>query len=111
MKAFVKVVVAMITTALLSAPVFALDLQEAKNQGLVGEMPTGYLGSVSANPSEDVQALIADINGKRNAKYQQLAKSQGVPLEAVEKLAGEKAFEKTASGHYVKLPGGSWQKK
>lgn len=96
---------------LLVVPAFALDLQQAKSEGLVGELTTGYLGSPAAQPSAEIKALIADINSKRKAKYGQLAKSQGLPLEAIEKLAGEKAFEKTASGHFINVPGAGWQKK
>ncbi|WP_339136755.1 MAG: YdbL family protein [Candidatus Electrothrix sp. GW3-4] len=95
-------------TLLLCQPVFALDLQAAKAQGLVGETPTGYLDVVKASP--DAQQLIKDINAKRKAHYQQIAKKNKTPLSAVEKLAGQKAMEKTPAGQYVKV-GGKWQKK
>ena len=89
---------------------FALDLQQAKAQGLVGEKTNGYLGAPSA-PSAEVKALMADINAKRKAKYTQVAKKVAKPLSIVEQLAGEKAQNKTRAGHYIQTTGGSWQKK
>jgi len=111
MKTIYKLLLALATTFFLVLPAQALDLQQAKNQGLVGELATGYLGSPQGSPSADVKSLIADINAKRKAKYAEIAQSQGITLEAVEKLAGKKAFEKTESGHYVNVPGVGWQKK
>ena len=94
---------------LMALPVWALDLQGAKAQGLVGEQLNGYLGAVK--PSAAVNALVADINGKRKAMYQGIAKRNGTSIAAVEKLAGKKAIEKTAPGQYIQTPSGSWQKK
>ena len=94
-----------------SASCFALDLQEAKDKGLVGETPAGYLESPTGKPSAEVIALMADINGKRKVKYQEVAAKVGKSLSIIEQLAGEKALEKTESGHYVKLPSGEWVKK
>ena len=106
-----KKFLACITLSLLfiALPAFALDLQTAKNQGLVGETPSGYLEAVKA-PSAEVKALIADVNGKRKQKYKDIAARNNTSLQAVEQLAGKKAIEKSAPGSYIKL-GGSWQQK
>jgi len=96
---------------LLSLSAAAMDLQEAKAKGLVGEVANGYLASPKENPDADIRALIQDVNAKRKSKYQELAKAQGVPLSTIEKLAAEKTFEKTASGHYIKVSGVGWVKK
>ena len=106
-----KLLLAFATAALLCTQAWALDLQAAKNQGLVGEQANGYLGSPQASPSAEVKALIADINAKRKEQYQSIASKQGVALGTVEKLAGEKTFDKTAAGHYIKPAGANWQKK
>ncbi|CAM4019513.1 YdbL family protein [Pseudoalteromonas byunsanensis] len=87
---------------------WALTLDSAKDQGLVGETASGYLAAVSNGAQ--VQELIDDINAKRKTKYQQLAKKNGISLSQVEALAGKKAIEKTAKGHYVKV-NGRWLKK
>lgn len=95
---------------LLSAPpVFAIDLQAAKSQGLVGETPAGYLEAVT-QPTAEVRALIGDINAQRKQKFQEIAARNNTSLEAVEQLAGKKAIEKSEPGSYVKI-GGSWQRK
>jgi len=83
------------------APAFALSLEEAKTQGLVGELSNGYLGVVSDSP--EVQALVQDINAKRKVQYQTIAKRNGTPLDEVEQLAGKKAIEKTSSGNFIKV--------
>ena len=88
---------------------WALDLGDAKTQGLIGETPSGYLEAV-VSPSSSVSALINDINEKRKRHYQQIATKNGTPLEVVEKLAGETALKKTESGNYVKI-GGKWIKR
>ncbi|ASK34595.1 YdbL family protein [Alloalcanivorax mobilis] len=94
---------------LLSGQVFALDLDSAKGQGLVGEQPDGYLGVVKATP--EAVELSSDINQKRRDAYQRIAKQNGITLEQVSTLAGQKAIEKTPSGQYVKTPTGQWVKK
>ncbi len=106
-----KTIVAIITTGLLliAQPAYSIDLATAKNQGLVGETPSGYLDTVKS-PSPEVKALVESINAKRKQKYQEIAKRNNTSLQAVEQLAGKKAIEKSAPGSYIKL-GGSWQKK
>ena len=94
-----------------SSPGWAIDLQSAKAQGLVGEQPNGYLGSVKGGASGEVAALINDINAARKKEYQAIAKRNNTGLDVVEALAGKKAIERTPSGQYVKLPSGQWTKK
>ena len=96
---------------LLSCTSFALELQQAKEKGLVGEMANGYLASPLNSPSAEVLALIKDINGKRKAEYIKISTEVGKPLETIELLAGQKAIAKTQTGHYVKPDGQGWQKK
>ena len=55
--------------------------------------------------------MVNDINTKRKAHYQAIAKRNNTSLNVVEQLAGKKAIEKTPSGQYVKLPSGAWVKK
>ena len=91
-------------TLLVSVSAFSLTLQEAKEKGLVGEQPNGYLGIVSN--SQEVSGLVADINQKRKEAYQDIAKRNQTSVEAVEVLAGQKAIEKTPKGQFIKTPGG-----
>ena len=93
-----------------AAYVFAVDLQQVKNDGVIGEQLNGYLGVVSADADADVRDLVADINAKRKAKYQSIASANSTSLETVELLAGKKAVEKTRAGNYIQTATG-WKKK
>lgn len=88
---------------------FALSLEEAKTQGLVGEKPNGYLGVV--NPSSpEAQLLTKEVNQKRRQAYEEIAARNRTQLQAVEALAGEKAIQNTKPGNFVEGPGG-WTRK
>lgn len=98
-----------------SLPLMAMNLQQAmsslsaaKAQGLVGEQPDGYLGVVA--PSADAAEIVKLINEARRAQYQRLAKDNSLVLQDVEAMAGQKALEKTQSGHYI-LINDKWAKK
>ena len=110
-KTIMKKAMILISTCLLliAQPAYAIDLQSAKAQGLIGETPSGYLEAVTSASSE-TKALIESVNEKREQKYKEIASSNNTTLQAVEALAGKKAIEKSKPGSYIK-PGGSWQKK
>jgi len=95
----------------LSTASWAMNLQEAKTKGLVGEQPNGYLGLVKADAGSDVKAMVNEINGLRKKEYQSIAQRNKTELNVVETLAGKKAIEKTPSGQYIRLPAGGWTKK
>ena len=88
----------------------AADLRGAKAAGYIGEQPNGYLGIVPGAPG-DVPTLVADINQQRRAAYQNIAKSNGTSVQAVEQIAGQKAIEKTPAGQYIQSPSGQWIRK
>ncbi|MFO0774273.1 MAG: YdbL family protein [Nitrospiraceae bacterium] len=88
---------------------WALTLDDAKAKGIVGEKPTGYLGIVTSHP--EAQALVADINTKRRAAYEEIARRNGAKVEQIETLAGEKAIGNTKPGHVIQAPTGEWVKK
>jgi len=89
---------------------FAADLDQAKRDGLVGERADGYLGLVVASAPRDVQALVADVNDRRQAEYARIAAQNGIQRSQVEALAGRKAIERTAPGGWVFTDGG-WRRK
>ncbi len=93
---------------LLSMASSALDLQSAKQQGLVGEQRNGLLGAVKP-ASKEVSRLLDTINSQRMQAYRRIASKNGTDLEVVQILAGKKAIEKTASGLYIK-PDNRWLK-
>lgn len=95
--------------ALCSFSSAALDLQTAKQQGLIGEMPSGYLGVVK--PSAETKALVAEINHKRQAVYLKIAKKNQLSLAQVAELAGQKALQKTPQGQFIQTASGQWMRK
>jgi hypothetical protein len=97
--------------AVVAVSASALDLTRAKSQGLVGEQRDGYLGAVAAAPSAEVRQLVSEVNAARRAEYERIARSNRLELGQVEKLAAQKAIEKTRPGHYVQAADGSWVRK
>lgn len=100
-----------LTIAILSITfsAWAISLDQAKQKGLVGEMPNGYLGIVIA--SSEVNSLVANVNKKRKSIYINLARKNKITMKQVTALAGKKALAKTQSGHFIKNSSGSWVKK
>jgi hypothetical protein len=90
---------------------WAIDLDAAKSQGLVGEANTGYLAAVQMPASAEVRALIADVNAKRKASFENTARKTGATVEQVAYRFYELAVQKTAAGNYYQDAGGRWQKK
>ena len=92
----------------LALPAYALDLHEARAKGLLGEQANGYVGIV-ASPTPELERLAADVNAKRKAHYQEIARRNGTQVDAVATLAGKKLVEGAPSGQFVKTNGG-WKK-
>lgn len=90
---------------------FALTLQEAKNEGLVGEQIDGYVGLVVESAPAEVIALVRDVNSQRRELYQQIAAQNNISIEQVAALAYEKAVEATPAGQYLQNASGAWVKK
>ncbi|MCS6097768.1 YdbL family protein [Shewanella baltica] len=99
----------LLTLSFLSLSAFAMSLQEAKSQGYLGEQANGYLGLVQANP--EAKAVMDDVNNKRRAHYETIAKKNKLSSADVAKLAGEKAIAATDKGNYVQDAKGKWIKK
>ena len=97
---------------LIAAPAaWALDLQGAKDQGLVCEANTGYLAAVNGAPSAEVAALIDEVNRKRKAEFESTADKTDATYDQVRLRFYQLAVERTAPGHYYQDAGGSWRKK
>ena len=90
---------------------FGITLDDAKQQGQLGERPDGYLGLVKPSSTPDTVNLMKDINNKRRKVYRGIAEKNGTALSAVEALAGKKAIEKTPSGQLIMQPNGTWTPK
>jgi len=90
---------------------WAIDIGDAKDQGLVGEANSGYLAAVHTPASAEVRALIVDVNAKRKDHFEETAKKTGVRTEQVAYRFYELAVQRTAPGHYYQDANGHWKKK
>lgn len=95
----------------LAGPVWAITLQEAKDQGLVGEQRDGYVGLVAGTAAAEVRDLVREINEERRRRYEQIARDNGITVEQVAAVAWERAAQATRSGHYLQDDNGSWVRK
>jgi hypothetical protein len=95
--------------ALLATDAFALDLDQAKAQGLIGERQDGYVGQVSGGG--DVAALVNQVNIERRAAYESVATQNGIPISQVERLAAGKLIERAPAGTFVMDASGRWFRK
>ena len=106
-----NLLVAVIVALFIPVGAWALDLGEAKENGLVGERTNGYLAAVAGNPSPEVTELVNRINAARKDEYKRIAKKNGSPVSVVEKIAAQKAIEKMPTGQYVQRDNGVWVRK
>jgi len=111
MKKFISVLASILLLMSLSNTSFALSLDQAKSQGLIGENSLGYLASVSTKPSSEVQTLINSINSKRKAAYIKKAAKAGVSSEVIAKRVSQRLFNKASAGSYLMNSSGKWYRK
>lgn len=111
MKKLTQITLAFIALLTLSSTAFAITLQEAKEQGLVGEQRDGLVGFVVETVPADLQALVQQVNTERRARYQEIARENNITLTQVAAIAYERAVEATQSGHYIQNAGGQWMRK
>ena len=96
----------------LSFSSFALDLEQAKEQGLIGEKASGYLGVPNNQEvADEVIELIKAVNNKRKARYSEIAQKNNVKTGDVAKMGHKKAMEKTVAGNFYQDATGKWVKK
>jgi uncharacterized protein YdbL (DUF1318 family) len=90
---------------------WAIDIRDAKSQGLIGEANTGYIAAVQSPPSAEVRALIASVNSKRKTQFTDTASKTSATVEQVAYRFYELAVERTAPGNYYQDSSGRWLKK
>lgn len=99
----------MLAGMLLSPSAWALSLDEARQQGRVGETLSGYIAPVKQDSA--TRALVERINQGREQQYQQLAQRNGMSTAQVARIAGEKLVQRAESGEYVRGINGMWLQK
>jgi uncharacterized protein YdbL (DUF1318 family) len=84
----------------------------AKSAGKIGETAAGYLEAVSGMTlSSAERGAMNEINIGRKSHYTKLAEAQGVSVEVVAALTGEKLIAKAPSGSKILAANGKWMTK
>jgi hypothetical protein len=87
-------------------------IEQAKAQGIVGEMYTGYLGFVEpGKASADLKRRVDELNAARLQAYTEIANPRSQTVQTVGQLMAEKQFERAVSGELVKPANLPWTKK
>lgn len=99
----------------LSSFAYAMNLQQAKSQGYVGEKGDGFIATIPANvptaQSSEVQTLVTSINQARLQEYKSIASNNGTSLDHVESVAGQTLLNMAKPGDYIQDASGNWVKK
>jgi len=106
-----NVFLALLISMMAMSVAVASPLAQPKADGLIGEQANGYIGLVQQNVPANIKSLVSEVNAKRKAGYQRIAKKQGTSLAEVERVGGNTAIEKTLRGNYIRNANGSWSKK
>lgn len=72
---------------------YAMDLETARANQLVVELPTGYVKAVD----KKVKALADEVNLKRKVHYEEIAKKNKLPIDQIASQAAKKISEKVQS--------------
>jgi uncharacterized protein len=87
------------------------SLDAAKQSGLIGERPDGLVGFVADTVPAALRAQVEQVNAQRMQRYDQVARSNGAPVDGVQAVAGRQLIDRTPAGQYVLSPSGRWVKK
>jgi uncharacterized protein YdbL (DUF1318 family) len=104
-----KRMIATIALVLASLPALALDFQQARQQGIVGEKADGYV--VPLAKSDEAIRLATDVNAKRKMEYLRISKENGQPVDVVGKLAAQQIVQNLPKGATYMDASGNWVQK
>ncbi|WP_048697256.1 YdbL family protein [Erwinia piriflorinigrans] len=94
---------------LLSPAAMALTLDEARQQGRVGETLSGFIAPIQQDSV--TLELVRQINAGRTEQYQLLAQQNNLSAREVANIAGQKLVERAKPGEFVRGINGQWMKK
>ncbi|MBK4771693.1 MAG: DUF1318 domain-containing protein [Pantoea sp. Morm] len=101
--------IALLLALLLVPSAWALTLDQARQQGRVGETLSGYIAA--RQQDDETQALVKRINDGRSQQYQRVAQQNNLTTAEVARIAGEKLVNRAGSGEYVRGINGQWVQK
>jgi uncharacterized protein YdbL (DUF1318 family) len=112
LKLFVVLTVAFAALCAAPGPARAdAQLDAYRANGVIAERFDGYVEIRDSNAPSEARALVADVNAKRRALYNQRASGSNVPVEEVGKVFANKIVETAPSGTYFRQPSGGYIRK
>lgn len=94
---------------MLSTSAWSLTIDEAKQQGRVGETISGYLAPIKQD--RETLEFVTTINNARLEKYKEIATKNNTTVTDVANITGQKLLERAKSGEYLRGINGQWVKK
>jgi uncharacterized protein YdbL (DUF1318 family) len=104
-----RLAAAMMLFMVIAVPVFALDLNTARLNGLAGEVDNGLL-AIPPGSRVDGEELIANVNNSRRAEYAKVAAQNNLTIDVVGEMMFQKIYSRLPAGTWVKVQG-KWLKK
>ncbi|MFT4270872.1 MAG: YdbL family protein [Pantoea sp.] len=101
--------IAWLLAILLVPSAWALTLDQARQQGRVGETLSGYIAA--RQQDSETLALVKRINEGRSQQYQRVAQQNNLTSGEVARIAGEKLVDRAGAGEYVQGINGQWLRK
>lgn len=83
-------------------------VDDAKNKGLIGETPAGYLALVESDAPQSVVDAMNEINIGRKSVYTRRAREQKVSVDVLAALTGEKLVKAARPGQKVMSTSRRW---
>jgi uncharacterized protein len=108
MTSFIRAIVFFLLT-FFALPTLALDLQSARDGGIVGEKTDGYIAVVTPSPA--AEALAQSVNAKRKEEYARISAQNGQPVDVVAQLASNQIIQGLKSGSLYEDASGNWKKR
>jgi len=88
------------------------QIETAKANGVVGERIDGYLGCVNEGATDaSLRRRIQEINVKRRAAYEEIARETGATVAQVARVTGEKQITRASPGEFYMNAQGEWVRK
>ena len=90
---------------------FAKPLDAPRANGTIGERYDGYVVLRNPNAPQSIKNLVAQTNAQRRALYEQRAKQEKVPVEAIGKIYAQQIIRSAPKGTYFLEANGKWTRR
>jgi uncharacterized protein len=86
-------------------------LDAPRAAGTVGERYDGYVVLRDGNAPQSIKNLVAQTNAQRKALYEQRAKQEKVPVDAIGKIYAQQIINSAPKGTYFLEANGKWTRR